>query len=258
MKAGDRQRREKEPRDRLRPVLRGVDLPGVDHVQRQWLRTEARPLLHGRRDRQLQPAQAHPALRRARPAKAFCPRAEPRADWRSTVMVNRPPSGAARTPPEQLWLAASEAAVMLRPHEEGKTAAARGAVFVQHVEHVPLPVHHRDGPHPVEFPRRGDAVAQAAQPPSGLPPLHLTVLPVGAVRRVELEVDQAQGTPSPLTAKVVCRCRPSVPEDPLLRPIVPRPSQPRWVARFRSVPSWTRSDRGWPASAAASAGDGPR
>ena len=84
---------------------------------------------------------------------------------------------------------------MPRPHQQRQTAAARRAVLVEHVEHVPLAVHHRDGLHPVQLLRRRDAVAQAAQPPPGLALLDRTALFGRAVRRVELEVDDAQGNP---------------------------------------------------------------
>ena len=46
------------------------------------------------------------------------------------------------------------------------------------------------------------------------------------------------GRPAPLTARVRCRCRPSVFEAVWLRPMMPSPSQCGRVAKFRSVPSW--------------------
>ena len=46
------------------------------------------------------------------------------------------------------------------------------------------------------------------------------------------------GTPSALTAKVVGLCRPSVPADPLVFAITPRPLQAWCVETFRSLPSW--------------------
>ena len=49
------------------------------------------------------------------------------------------------------------------------------------------------------------------------------------------------GSPAPLTARVRCRCRPSVSDAVWLRPMMPRPSQFGRVAKFRSVPSWMHS-----------------
>ena len=69
----------------------------------------------------------------------------------------------------------------------------------------------------------------------GLP---LSALPSGQSNSMR---GTPSGSPSPSSAKVLCMWIPSVPADPLVREMTPRPEQPPWVAKFRSVPSWTSS-----------------